>query len=87
MRPRGARSEPLAIIPIHDVKQRSLLRSRGALLRPGVVLVIASIPLEGWAERRQAHIVCCRACEARPSALVRRGASHDAGRSPLGAPP
>ena len=28
----------------HDVKQRSVLRSRGALLRPGFVLVIASIP-------------------------------------------
>jgi hypothetical protein len=30
----------------HDVKQRSVLRSRGALLRPGFVLVIASIPQE-----------------------------------------
>jgi len=49
----------------HDVKQRSVLRSRGALLRPGFVLVIASIPLEGWAERRQAHLFCCRAGEAR----------------------
>ena len=34
----------------HDVKQRSVLRSRGALLRPGFVLVIASIPQE--AQRR-----------------------------------
>jgi len=49
----------------HDVKQRSVLRSRGALLRPGFVLVIASIPLEGWAERRQAHYFVCRACETR----------------------
>ena len=38
VRSRGARSEPLAVIPIHDVKQRSVLRSRGALLRPGFVL-------------------------------------------------
>jgi hypothetical protein len=53
----------------------------------GFGLVIASIPKEGWAERRQAHYLCCRVCETRRSALVRRGASHDAGRSPLGAPP
>ena len=33
---RRAQSEPLAIIPIHDVKQRSVVRSRGALLRPGL---------------------------------------------------
>ena len=32
---RRAQSGPLAVIPIHDVKQRSLVRSRGALLRPG----------------------------------------------------
>ena len=44
-------------------------------------------PEEGWAERRQAHYLCCRVCETRRSARVRRGASHDAGRSPLGAPP
>jgi hypothetical protein len=71
----------------HDVKQRSLLRSRDALLRPGWSLSICTRPEEGRAERRQAHLCCCRGCEARPSALVRRGASHDAGRSPLGAPP
>src|SRR6476620_7551572 len=65
VRSHGAQSGPLAVIPIHDVKQRSVLRSRGALLRPGFVLVIASIPLEGWAERRQAHYLCCRVCEAR----------------------
>ena len=88
MRSRGAQSDPLAVIPIHDVKQRSVVRSRGALLRLGLVLVIASIPpMEGWAERRQAHYLCCRVCETRRSARVRRGASHDAGRSPLGAPP
>ena len=39
------------------------------------------------AERRQAHYFVCRVCETRRSARVRRGASHDAGRSPLGAPP
>ena len=34
----------------------------------------ASIPREGWAERRQAHLFCCRACEARPI-RTRRGAA------------
>jgi len=60
-------SAPLAraFAKFHDVKQRSVIRSRGALLRPGVVLVIASIPLEGWAERRQAHYFVCRVCETR----------------------
>ena len=72
---------------IHDVKQRSVVRSRGALLRPGSLFPFASTPKEGWAERRQAHYFCCRVCETRRSARVRRGASHDAGRSPLGAPP
>jgi hypothetical protein len=87
VRHRGAQSEPLAVIPIHNVKQRSVLRSRGALLRPGWSLSIRTRPEEGWAERRQAHYLCCRVCETRRSARVRRGASHDAGRSPLGAPP
>ena len=77
--------------PIHDVKQRSVLRSRGALLRPGFVLVIASIPQEAQggggrsADRRTCVVVACARRDW--SALVRRGASHDAGRSPLGAPP
>ena len=49
----------------HDVKQRSVLRSRGALLRPGWSLSIRARPEEGWAERRQAHLSCCRVCETR----------------------
>ena len=59
---------------IHDVKQRSVVRSRGALLRPGWSLSIRIRPEEGWAERRQAHYFCCRVCETR---LVRtqRGAA------------
>jgi hypothetical protein len=32
----GARSEPLAAVSTHDVKQRSLLRSRSAFMRPGL---------------------------------------------------
>jgi hypothetical protein len=71
----------------HDVKQRRFLRSRGACCARVVSLCSRPSPIEGRAERRQAHLCCRRACEARPSALVRRGASHDAGRSPLGAPP
>ena len=41
----------------------------------GSLFPFASTPIEGWAERRQAHTVCCRVCQTRPSALVRRGAS------------
>ena len=75
-------------LPAAIALRRSLPRSRGALLRPGGVLVIASAPIEGRAERRQAHYVCCRAGEARPlRTSAGCGASHDAGRSPLGAPP
>jgi len=54
---------------IHDATQHSPPPSRGAFLRPGGVLVIASTPKEGWTERRQAHLFCCRVCETRPSAL------------------
>jgi hypothetical protein len=82
VRSRGARSEPLAGVVTHDVKQplnshskqRSLLRSRGALLRPGSSSMFASAPNEGRAERRQAHYFCCRAGEARPI-RTRRGAA------------
>jgi hypothetical protein len=49
------------IIPIHNVKQRSLLRSRGALLRPGFVFPLFQPPHEGRAERRKAQYFCCRA--------------------------
>ena len=58
------------------------------VVAPGFSLFLSRPPAnEGWAERRQAHYFVCRVCETRRSALVRRGASHDAGRSPLGAPP
>ena len=73
---------------IHDVKQRSVVRSRGAFVRPGSRFSFRVHRNEGWAERRQAHYVCCRAGEARPlRTSAGCGASHDAGRSPLGAPP
>ena len=41
VRNRGARSEPLAVVSFHDVKQRSLLRSRGAFVRPGLSFRLA----------------------------------------------
>src|SRR5262245_1317323 len=47
--------------PIHNVKQRSLLRSRGALLRPGFACLCSIHPHEGRAERRKAQVFCCRA--------------------------
>jgi hypothetical protein len=51
---RRAQSGPLAVIPIHDVKQRSVVRSRGALLRPGFCPCDRVHPNEGWqsADRR-----------------------------------
>ena len=51
-------NEPLAVSRIHDVKQRSVVRSRGALLRPGLSLVFASIPERGvgGAPIRHPHI-------------------------------
>ena len=81
------KSEPLAVIPIHDVKPRSVVRSRGALLRPGWSLSIAPDPKRGGrsADRRFISVVAFARRDW--SARVRRGASHDAGRSPLGAPP
>ena len=77
-------------------------RSRGAFLRPGFASLLHPPRTEGWAERREtfgcsAEHPCgtpsCvkdareRAYDAACQALARRLASHDAGRSPLGAPP
>jgi hypothetical protein len=58
VRPRGAHSEPSAVIPIHDVKQRAFLRSRGALLRPGCsslrrCLLFSRPPASPWGHQRQ----------------------------------
>jgi hypothetical protein len=49
------------IIPIHNVKQHSLLRSRRALLRPGFAFLFSIHPDEGRAERRKAQYFRCRA--------------------------
>jgi len=66
-------------------------RSRGAFLRPGFATLLHSPRVEGWAERRETF-GCVRGTRgtrhnAACQALARRLASHDAGRSPLGAPP
>jgi alkylhydroperoxidase family enzyme len=50
---------------IFFVPERAFLRSRDAFMRPGLSLSFRAHPQEGWAERRQAHLFCCRACEAR----------------------
>ena len=51
--------------PYSRCQTARVLRSRGALLRPGSSLSIRTRPEEGWAERRQAHYFCCRVCETR----------------------
>ena len=72
-----------------------------ARLRPGFCIVASLTRIEGWAERRETfgcsgtrsacHLASKdareRAYDAARQALARRLASHDAGRSPLGAPP
>src|SRR5262249_10665239 len=85
----------------HLTMSNSPSRSRGAFLRPGFAPLLHSPRIEGWAERRETfgcsgtrwayHL----ASKTRVNALMtryarrlaRRLASHDAGRSPLGAPP
>jgi hypothetical protein len=76
-----------ASLESHDVKQRSLLRCRGACRRPGWSLSFAPFPKRGGrsADRRTCVVVALARRDHPRS--VRRGASHDAGRSPLGAPP
>jgi hypothetical protein len=91
----------MRLSPDHDVKQPSLLRSRGAFLRPGFCIFASLTPIEGGrsAERRSGAAAPVEACDhasktrvnalTTPHArrLARRLAPHDAGRSPLGAPP
>jgi hypothetical protein len=74
-------------IPIHNVKQRSLLRSRSALLRPGLLSSFPSTPMRGErsAERRSISVVA--RFGARRSALVEARRASSGTRSPLGAPP
>jgi hypothetical protein len=67
-------------------------RSRARIAASGLCLFASLTPVEGWAERRETF-----GCSAEhpwgvhvtrhARRLARRLASHDAGRSPLGAPP
>jgi hypothetical protein len=76
--------------PIHFSNSPS--HSRDAILRPSFASLASLTPIEGWAERRESF-----GCSAehplglhmtrQARRLARRLASHDAGRSPLGAPP
>jgi hypothetical protein len=66
-------------------------RSRGAFFAPGACNFASRTRIEGWAERRETF-GCLRGTrgayhDAIRQALARRLASHNAGRSPLGAPP
>src|SRR5215510_11960747 len=83
-------AEPFA--ESHLTMSNSPSRSRGAFLRPEFATLLHSPRIEGWAERRESF-----GCSAEhpwgvhmtrhARRLARRLASHDAGRSPLGAPP
>jgi hypothetical protein len=78
-----------ACISSHDVKQPFSFPRRA--FAPGLCIFASLTPVEGWAERRETF-GCVRGTrwarhDAARQALARRLASHDAGRSPLGAPP
>src|SRR5262249_11421685 len=60
--------------------------------RPGLATLLHSPRVEGWAERRESFGCCAEHplglhITRQARRLARRLASHDAGRSPLGAPP
>jgi hypothetical protein len=73
--------------PLRRLVRRSTSHSRGALCPRVLAFPFASIPKRGGrsADRRTYVVVAFARRDG--SARVRRGASHDAGRSPLGAPP
>jgi hypothetical protein len=75
------------VIPIHNVKQRSLLRSRGALLRPGFAFPLSIHPVRGErsAERRKSSVVARFGARRSTPSEARRASGGT--RSPLGAPP
>ncbi len=93
-------AEPFVGVPAHDVKQPISFPRR--ISAPGVCNFASPTPNEGWAERRETfgcvrgtRGACHSASKTRVNALMtrharrlaRRLASHNAGRSPLGAPP
>jgi hypothetical protein len=90
-RARGSSPNRSRSSPSHDVKQPRSARSRGAFLRPGFATLLRSPESRGGrsAESRSGAALSARWARhiAARQALARRLASHDAGRSPLGAPP
>ena len=71
---RRARSEPLAVV-VFTMSNSAVLFVPAARCCARVGLYsFASIPKEGWAERRQAQLSCCRVCETR-LIRTRRGAA------------
>jgi hypothetical protein len=92
--PRGAPRRALGrdrvrcrTIPIHHVKQRSLLHSRGALLRPGFACLFSIRPMRGERSAEKAQYSVVARFGARRSALVEARRASGGTRSPLGAPP
>jgi len=86
-RARGSSPNRFRLFPSHDVKQPISFPRR--MSAPEFCIVASLTPNEGWAERRETF-GCVRSTRgARHDAAchARRLASHDAGRSPLGAPP
>src|SRR5262249_6580413 len=84
--------EPFAVIPSHDVKQPRSTRSRGAFFASGVCDFASLTPNRGvGGAPRNVRVLggtpVRHAITRHARRLARRLASHDAGRSPLGAPP
>jgi hypothetical protein len=74
--------------PIHNVKQRSLLRSWARCCARVLLLSFPSAPERGDGERREARTGSSVVTLARrDAALTKRGASRATGTAPLGAPP
>jgi hypothetical protein len=75
------------IIPIHNFKQRSLLHSRGAFLRPGFAFLLSITPMRGErsAEKAQYSVVARFGARRAVPSEARRASGGT--RSPLGAPP
>ena len=79
-------------ITAHDLEQHTLPRSRGAFFRPGFCIVASLTPNRGvGGAPRNVRVLSGtpvgRIMTRYARRLARRLASHDAGRSPLGAPP
>src|SRR5499433_3421 len=93
-------AEPFAVIPISRCQTAHLVPAAHVCVR-GLQLRFTHPEIEGWAERRETfgcsgtRRACHLASKTRVNALMtrharrlaRRLASHNAGRSPLGAPP